>query len=151
MSEDTSPKPCLIRVGDIEWSVANAVLKLVDSSEPLTSEKVLRALSEVPFVRHQYKWLVDELASLPPKNASTLLAGYCGARRLPPAREKRFAESVRLLAGLTPPERAALPSRIITPNTHGHSGHGILPLRSSSPRPSQNASSKPTPPHSPSL
>lgn len=97
----------------------NSILKMVDSPDPMTRDGVLQALSEVPFVQHQYKWLVGEIARLPSQNAAVLLSGYCGARRLPPHRESRLREACILLSTLSEPEINALPDQI-SPVTQRH-------------------------------
>lgn len=90
----------------------NMVIKLLDSPAPISQEALLRSLAEVPFVRHQYRWLVSELALLPPAASTTMLAGYCGIRRMTPAREIRLAEACSLVSAMLPSEIAALPASL---------------------------------------
>jgi len=90
----------------------NAVLKIVDSGTPLSLRGALQSLSEVPFVQHQYRWLVGELRNHPPAQSSMLLAGYCAARRMSAYRQSRMIEFCQLIAGMTETEVASLPEKI---------------------------------------
>lgn len=109
----------------------NAVIRLLDSQAQMSKETILRGLAEIPFVRHQYRWLVSEVATLPLAAAKTMLAGYCGMRRMSQKREVRLSEACALVSTLTPAEIANLPERISAPApmplTQLKSKSGILP------------------------
>jgi hypothetical protein len=90
----------------------NAMLKMVDSDQPLSLSGVLQSLSEVPFAQHQYRWLIGEINRHPIPSSSVMLAGYCGARRLPAARRARFDEACMLIAGMSQSQIGKLPERI---------------------------------------
>lgn len=95
-----------------EIEMPNAVIKLLDSSAPMSKEALLKGLAGIPFVRHQYRWLVSELARRPAPAAKVMLAGYCGMRRTSPEREKRLAEACGLVASMTNAEISRLPETI---------------------------------------
>lgn len=93
-------------------NMPNAVIKMLDSPSSMSKEELLEGLASVPFVRHQYRWLVSELASLPPTAATTMLAGYCGIRRMTPTRQQRLTEACAIVSAMTPSDLSSLPERI---------------------------------------
>lgn len=90
----------------------NTFITLLDGKETLTEDNVLTALAGVPFVQHQYKWLVDRLTRETPDLGRSTLTGYVGIKRVTDKREIRFAEMLRLIQMVIPSRRDALPERI---------------------------------------
>ena len=88
---------------------SNSFIALLDSSGFLTTTNVTAAIGGVPFVRHQFNWLLAELNRKTEVEAQIMLAGYTGVKKINETRAIRLAEMIRLLRTLSPAQIAALP------------------------------------------
>lgn len=92
--------------------MANSFISLIDSDETLTESTVLGGIANVPFVRHQYKWLLGEIRKLPLDGGASLVAGYCGIKKLSQSRRGRIEEACRVVSSIPDLEFAKLPESI---------------------------------------
>ncbi len=75
----------------------NSFLSLLDGSKTLDTTNVPAAIGGVPFVRHQFNWLLEQIAAKPDADAVNMLTGYTGVKKITPERATRLAEMVRLI------------------------------------------------------
>jgi hypothetical protein len=87
----------------------NALLRLLDGTDPLTAANVPDAIGGVPFIRHQFNWFLEKVASEPPMVAAKTFVGYTGIKKLTPARDARLAEMVKIIQAIPPAQLATLP------------------------------------------
>lgn len=125
--------------GGLSLFMPNPIGRLADSAEPVTLESVLKGLSEVPFVGHQFKWLVGELRRHSPADGAVLMAGYCGLKKMDASRRARLGGACALLAGMSQSEFERLPetiqpsvSQVGQPLPKVRSGGGNSPIRKGS-------------------
>ncbi len=87
----------------------NSFITLLDAPEFLTTANVTAAIGGVPFIRHQFNWLLAELNGKTEMEARDMLTGYTGVKKINETRAIRLAEMIRLLRTLTPAQIATLP------------------------------------------
>jgi hypothetical protein len=87
----------------------NPFLSLLDGSATLDATNIPTAIGGVPFVRHQFNWLLAQLAAKSPADAVVMLAGYTGVKKITPERAVRLEEMIRVLQAMTPHDRATFP------------------------------------------
>ena len=75
----------------------SSLIALLDSSANLNATNVPAAIGGVPFVRHQFNWLLVQLATKPSSEAVVMLAGYTGVKKITPGRVVRLEEMVRII------------------------------------------------------
>lgn len=90
-------------------SKANTLLSLLDSKRPLNATNVPAAIGGVPFVRHQFNWLLVEIATKPSPDAVVMLANYTGVKKITPDRAVRLEQMVHIIQNRPTALLAALP------------------------------------------
>jgi hypothetical protein len=93
-------------------AMPNSLISLLDQKDPLTVSAVLKAMEGVPFMKHQFRWLVGEVVRGDGTTAERMMAGYAGVKKLDARRKLRIAEAVGLIKTLTATEVAQLPSKV---------------------------------------
>lgn len=90
--------------------MANTFIQLLDAKGAITAAGTLRALAGVPFVTHQFAWLVQKVVTS--RDAATL-ASYAGVKNLTPDRAQRLSMCVSAISSLPASEIAGLPDRVL--------------------------------------
>ena len=92
-----------------DMAKSNSLLSLLDSLIPLDAANVPTAIGGVPFVRHQFNWLLAQIAAKSSPEAVVMLAGYAGVKKITPDRAARLEEMVRIIQAMSLPDRATFP------------------------------------------
>lgn len=90
----------------------NAFIDHIDSNEPVTARSALIALARVPFVAHQFRWLVCKVAAETHASALATLQGYSGMKRSSLWRDVRLDKVVAAIRTLSPAALKALPETL---------------------------------------
>jgi len=90
----------------------NAFITLLDSGKDITPKTVIESLSQVPFLKHQFKWCVQKFAESPDHR---MICGYTGVKKITPKRTAALDKVGSVLQGLArnhPSEIEKIPDAI---------------------------------------
>jgi hypothetical protein len=90
----------------------NSLINLIDSEEILSPDKVLDAIKEIPYMKHQYRWSVETMRNLDEAGATKMLIGYSGVKKLSSRRLSRLGEACVLLKSIPQQQVDILPQKL---------------------------------------